>query len=126
MMERGQYRSSWFLGRVLTPIHLGHLACRIRALARIVGAKDGIADHVWSLGELIDPALAIVPPDLGCRHKKPTFTVIEGGREEYPPSIAVRLTYRIDNQSADMFAYGRIVKNIFQACWWLGHQPKQV
>jgi IS1 family transposase len=41
----------------------------------------GIADHVWSLGELIDAALAIVPPDLGRRHKKPRFTVVEGGRK---------------------------------------------
>jgi IS1 family transposase len=31
----------------------------------------GLTDHVWSLGELIDAALATVPPDLGRRHKKP-------------------------------------------------------
>jgi len=41
----------------------------------------GIADHVWSLGELIDAALAQVPPDLGRRHKKPTLQVIDGGKE---------------------------------------------
>jgi len=41
----------------------------------------GITDHVWSLGELIDAALAQVPPDLGRRHKKPTFTVVEGGKK---------------------------------------------
>jgi IS1 family transposase len=41
----------------------------------------GIADHVWSLGELIDAALAqIIPPDLGRRHKKPVLTVVEGGK----------------------------------------------
>ena len=39
----------------------------------------GIADHVWSLGALIDAALAIVPDDLGRRHKKPRLTVIDGG-----------------------------------------------
>jgi IS1 family transposase len=41
----------------------------------------GIADHVWSLGELIDAALVEVPPSLGRRHKKPTLTVIEGGAQ---------------------------------------------
>jgi len=40
----------------------------------------GITDHVWSLCELIDAALATVPPDLGRRHKKPMFTVIDGGK----------------------------------------------
>lgn len=40
----------------------------------------GIADHVWSLGELIDAALAQVPPSLGRRHKKPSFQVIDGGK----------------------------------------------
>jgi len=42
----------------------------------------GVTDHVWSLGELIDAALAQVPPDLGRRHKKPMLSVIEGGRPE--------------------------------------------
>ena len=41
----------------------------------------GIADHVWSLGELIDAALAQVPPSLVRRHKKPTLSVIDGGKE---------------------------------------------
>jgi hypothetical protein len=41
----------------------------------------GIADHVWSLGELIDAALAKVPPDLGRRRKPVILTVIEGGKE---------------------------------------------
>jgi hypothetical protein len=40
----------------------------------------GIADHVWSLSEFIDAALAQVPPDLSRRHKKPTFSVIDGGK----------------------------------------------
>jgi hypothetical protein len=34
------------------------------------------------LGELIDAAIALVPPDLGRRHKKPSLTVIEGGKAE--------------------------------------------
>ncbi len=31
----------------------------------------GIADHVWSIGELIDAALTQVEPHIGRRHKKP-------------------------------------------------------
>jgi hypothetical protein len=41
----------------------------------------GIADHVWSLSELIDAALAQVPPDLGRLYKKPTLSVIDGGKK---------------------------------------------
>jgi hypothetical protein len=41
----------------------------------------GITDHVWSLGELIDAALAIVPDDLGRRRKPVSLTVIEGGKD---------------------------------------------
>ncbi len=44
------------------------------------GMSLGITDHIWSLGELIDAALAQVPPDLGRRHKKPVLTVVEGGK----------------------------------------------
>jgi hypothetical protein len=36
---------------------------------------------VWSLGELIDAALAIVPDDLGRRRKPVTLTVIDGGKD---------------------------------------------
>jgi len=41
---------------------------------------SGIADHVWSIGELIDAALAIVPDDWGRRRKPVRLTVIEGGK----------------------------------------------
>jgi len=41
----------------------------------------GITDHVWSLGELIDAALAIVPDDIGRRRKPVNLTVIEGGKQ---------------------------------------------
>jgi hypothetical protein len=40
----------------------------------------GITDHVWSIGELIDSALAQVPPSLGRRHTKPNLSVIDGGK----------------------------------------------
>ena len=33
-------------------------------------------------GELIDAALALVPPDLCRCHKKPSLTIIEGGRAD--------------------------------------------
>ena len=56
-------------------------SCRVRESLRSTSAMVlGIADHVWSLSELIDAALAQVPPDLGRRHKKPTFSVIDGGK----------------------------------------------
>ena len=42
----------------------------------------GIADHVWSLGELINAALANAPDALGRRRKPVTRTVIEGRKEE--------------------------------------------
>lgn len=41
----------------------------------------GIADHVWSIGELVDAALAQVPDDLGRRRKPVKLTVIDGGKE---------------------------------------------
>lgn len=40
----------------------------------------GIAAHPWSISELIDAALAQVPPGLGRRHEKPSLTVIDGGK----------------------------------------------
>jgi hypothetical protein len=40
----------------------------------------GITDHVWSIGELIDSALAQVSPSLGRRHTKPNLSVIDGGK----------------------------------------------
>ena len=57
--------------------------CRVHAARRQTPAMAlGIADHVWSIGELIDAALAQVPPDLGRRHKKLSLTVIEGGKTD--------------------------------------------
>ena len=42
----------------------------------------GVADHVWSIGELIDMAMALVTSDLGRLHKKPSLTVIDGGKAD--------------------------------------------
>jgi hypothetical protein len=40
----------------------------------------GLTDHVWSIGELIEKALANVPDTMGRRRKPVTLTVIDGGR----------------------------------------------
>jgi IS1 family transposase len=54
--------------------------CRVHEAHRQTPAMAlGIADHVWSIGELIDAALMQVSPDLGRRHKKPMLRVIDGG-----------------------------------------------
>lgn len=64
-------------------LYVGHYNfCRVHeALRTTPAAALGIADHVWSIGELIDAALAIAPaaptttgPD------RPRFRVIEGGK----------------------------------------------
>lgn len=42
----------------------------------------GITDHVWSIGELIDVALATQPqaPEMTAPDRRKRFQVIEGGR----------------------------------------------
>jgi IS1 family transposase len=57
--------------------------CRSHEALRTTPAVSiGITDHAWSIGELIDAALAQVSPDLGRRRKKPTLTVVEGGKSD--------------------------------------------
>jgi IS1 family transposase len=57
--------------------------CRVHEAHRTTPAVAcGIADHVWSIGELIDAALANVPDDLGRRRKPVKLTVIDGGKTE--------------------------------------------
>lgn len=52
--------------------------CRVHEALRITPAMAlGVTDHIWSIGELIDAALANAPSD---RRRKRRFTVIEGGR----------------------------------------------
>ena len=43
---------------------------------------QGIADHVWSIGELIDAALATQPeaPVVTAPQRRKLFEVIEGGK----------------------------------------------
>ena len=40
----------------------------------------GITDHVWTIGELIDAALANTEPSDGRRRARPQLRVIDGGK----------------------------------------------
>lgn len=54
--------------------------CRVHEALRITPAMQvGVTDHVWSIGEMIDAALASTPPESEVR-RHGRFTVIEGGR----------------------------------------------
>jgi IS1 family transposase len=58
--------------------------CRVHeALRTTPAAQLGIADHVWSLGELIDAALATQPTDpvVTAPQRRKRFRVIEGGQK---------------------------------------------
>jgi IS1 family transposase len=56
--------------------------CRVHEAIRQTPAMAlGLTDHVWTIGELIEAALANVPDDLGRRRKPVRLTVIEGGKE---------------------------------------------
>jgi IS1 family transposase len=43
---------------------------------------QGIADHVWSIGELIDAALATLPAEPATPDQRRRFRVIQGGQDE--------------------------------------------
>ena len=54
--------------------------CRVHEALRITPAMAlGITDHIWTIGELIEAALANAQID---RHRKRRFKVIEGGRTD--------------------------------------------
>jgi hypothetical protein len=56
--------------------------CRVHeALRQTPAMALGLTDHVWTIGELIEKALANVPADLGRRRKPVKLTVIEGGKD---------------------------------------------
>ena len=56
--------------------------CRVHeTLGRSTPAMAlGLTDHVWSIGELIEKALANVPDTLGRRREPVSLTVIDGGK----------------------------------------------
>ena len=56
--------------------------CRVHESLRTTPAVTiGITDRVWSLGDLLDAALAKVPitPETTARDRRKRFRVIEGG-----------------------------------------------
>lgn len=55
--------------------------CRVHEALRVTPAMQlGIANHIWTIGELVDAALeGVVPGPGGRRYGR--FTVIEGGRD---------------------------------------------
>jgi hypothetical protein len=58
--------------------------CRAHeALHTTPAVSLGITDHVWSIGELIDAALATQPitPETSAPDHRKRFTVIEGGKQ---------------------------------------------
>ena len=59
--------------------------CRVHEALRTTPAKVlGVADHVWSIGELLDAALATQPiaPTPTAPDRRKLFRVIEGGKGE--------------------------------------------
>jgi hypothetical protein len=46
--------------------------CRVhKSLGKTPAMAPGIADHVWSIGELVEAALASAPEGAGRRHQRP-------------------------------------------------------
>jgi hypothetical protein len=59
--------------------------CRVHeALGTTPAVALGIADHVWSIGEMIDAALATLPiePITTAPDRRRRFRVFQGGRED--------------------------------------------
>jgi hypothetical protein len=58
--------------------------CRVHESLRTTPAMAlGVADHVWTIGELLDAALATQPitPKTTAPDRRRRWTVIEGGKE---------------------------------------------
>jgi hypothetical protein len=51
-----------------------------QALKTTPAVTLGITDHVWTIGELIDAALANTEPSDGRRRARPQLRVIDGGK----------------------------------------------
>lgn len=57
--------------------------CRVHeALRQTPAMALGLTDHVWTVSELIEKALANVPDDLGRRRKPVSLRVIKGGKND--------------------------------------------
>jgi hypothetical protein len=58
--------------------------CRVHEALKMTPAKAiGVADRVWTIGDLIDAALATQPiaPVTTAPERRKRFTVIDGGRK---------------------------------------------
>lgn len=66
----------------MTYARLTNNFCRVyKSLHKTPAMALGLTDHVWTIGELIEKALANVPDTLGRRRKPAMLTVIDGGGE---------------------------------------------
>jgi hypothetical protein len=69
---------------VAVSLYVAHYnLCRVHEAHRTTPAVAlGITDHVWSVGELLDAALAVAPaaPTATAPERRRQFRVIEGGR----------------------------------------------
>jgi IS1 family transposase len=67
-------------------LYVGHFnLCRVHETLRTTPAiAIGVADHVWSIGELLDAALATQPidPVVTAPDRRRRFRVIEGGKSD--------------------------------------------
>jgi IS1 family transposase len=55
--------------------------CRVHEALRITpGMAIGVANHIWTIGELVDAALSVEPPKPDSKGRRRRFRVIEGGR----------------------------------------------
>jgi IS1 family transposase len=56
--------------------------CRVHETLRVTPAMQlGFTDHIWSIGELVDAAISVVPTETAPDRRRP-FRVIEGGRRD--------------------------------------------
>jgi hypothetical protein len=56
--------------------------CRVHETLRVTPAMQlGVTDHIWSIGELVDAAISVVPTETAPDRRRP-FRVIEGGRRD--------------------------------------------
>jgi hypothetical protein len=56
--------------------------CRVQESFQTPAMALGLTDHVWTIGEMIEKALAKVPDTLSRRRKPIKLTVIDGDRTD--------------------------------------------
>jgi hypothetical protein len=74
-----ELNAGWRLQRAgHSDLVINDLISMLEALRITPAMSLGVADHIWTIGELIEAALASAPID---RHRKRRFKIIEGGPE---------------------------------------------